>query len=129
MGHYIWIIQLPLSIALGWQDWKSRHVNLIFAIITTFTLILDIHYFYQTLWVLSILLFYQYIRKGSIQPIDIVLFSLGAGYFSNVLLPAYCLLTALALVIVAKAIRKQKLPFIVAWIVGFWGTRIIELSF
>lgn len=127
MEHYIWIALLPLSVILAWQDWKSRHVNLIIAVVTLIILALGICHLDQCLWIFCILWLYRYFRKNSIHFIDIALFSLGAGYFSNFLLPAYCLLTALALILIAKVIDKQKLPFIVAWIGGFWGTQIIEL--
>jgi hypothetical protein len=70
---------------------------------------------------------YQYFRKNSIQLIDIALFSLGAGCFSIAFLPLYCLITALALIILFKFTQKYKLPFIVAWAVGFWGTCFLKL--
>ena len=63
----------------------------------------------------------------SIQLVDIALFSFGAGYFSIACFSAYCLLTAIALVVLVKITRKQRLPFIVAWTIGFWGTYFLKM--
>lgn len=139
----VWLALIPLSLALAWQDWKSQQVNIVLAIITVFTLALSAQHVYQSLWVFGFLWLYRYFRKAkpntfqetpslkskehSIQLIDIALFSLGAGYFSINYFSAYCLLTAIVLVILAKITHKKKLPFMVAWTMGFWGTYFFKI--
>lgn len=120
-------LALTLSLALAWQDWKSRHVNIVLAVITLVTLALGIHHFYQSLWVFCVLWIYQHFRKNSIQLIDIALFSLSAGHFSMNDFSMYCLITAFSLGILAKITYEKKLPFIVAWVIGFWGTYFFKI--
>lgn len=120
MELYQLFILLSLSLVLAWQDWKSRQVNLIVAIATLIILALEAYHLYQSLWVFCVLWIYQQLRKHSIHLIDIALFSLGAGYFSMNYFPAYCLLTAIFLIILAKISHEKRLPFIVAWVIGFW---------
>ena len=126
MEYYSWLLFVPLSFVLAWQDWKSRHVNVVLALITLIILALSAHHFYQSLWIFSLLWLHQYFRKNSIQLIDIALFSLGAGYFSIVYLPAYCLITAITLVALFKLTQKDELPFVAAWVTGFWGTYFLK---
>jgi len=111
-----------LTFVLAWQDWKSRQVNLVMAVVTALVFAIYTRYFYQAVFVFSLLWMYRCFRKNSIQLIDIALFSLGAGCISTALLPIYCLLTAIALVALFKLSEQQKLPFVVAWAIGFWGT-------
>jgi hypothetical protein len=97
-------------------------VNLVAAFVTVLVLVLYISYFYQVFFVFSLLWIYRYFRKNSIQFIDVALFSLGAGSFSFEFLPVYCLLTAMALIVISWFSQGDKLPFMVAWVIGFWGT-------
>ncbi len=127
MEHYFLFSLVPLTFVLAWQDWKSRQVNLVAAFVTVLVLVLYISYFYQAVFVFSMLWMYRYFRKYSIQLIDIALFSLGAGCTSTPLLPIYCLLTAFALVVLFKLSQQQKLAFVVAWAIGFWGGYILNL--
>jgi hypothetical protein len=117
---------IPLSSALAWQDLKSRQVNLIMAVVTLVILGLGICHIDQSLWIFCVLWLYRYFRKNSVHFIDITLFSLGAGYFSHIYLPTYCLLTAISLAILSKIIYEPKLPFIVAWAIGFWATYFLR---
>ena len=122
MEHYFFFSLVPLTFVLAWQDWKSRQVNLVMALVTALVFAIYTRYFYQAVFVFSLLWMYRCFRKNSIQLIDIALFSLGAGCISTALLPIYCLLTAIALVALFKLSEQQKLPFVVAWAIGFWGT-------
>lgn len=117
---------IPLSSVLAWQDLKSRQVNFIAAVATLIILALGIHHFYQSLWVFGVLWTYHHFRKNSIHLIDIALFSLGAGYFSIAYFSAYCLLTAISLVILSKITHQKRLPFVVAWAIGFWATYFLR---
>ena len=127
MEHYFLFSLVPLTFVLAWQDWKSRQVNLVAAFVTVLVLVLYISYFYQAVFVFSMLWMYRYFRKYSIQLIDIALFSLGAGCIPTPSLPIYCLLTATALVALFKLSQQQKLPFVVAWVIGFWGGYLLNL--
>ena len=122
MEHYFFFSLVPLTFVLAWQDWKSRQVNLVMAVVTALVFAIYTRYFYQAVFVFSLLWMYRCFRKNSIQLIDIALFSLGAGCISTALLPIYCLLTAIALVALFKLSEQQKLPFVVVWAIGFWGT-------
>jgi hypothetical protein len=122
LEHYFFFSLVPLTFVLAWQDWKSRQVNLVMAVVTALVFAIYTRYFYQAVFVFSLLWMYRCFRKNSIQLIDIALFSLGAGCISTALLPIYCLLTAIALVALFKLSEQQKLPFVVVWAIGFWGT-------
>ncbi len=126
MEIYSWLPLIPLSLILAWQDWKSRQVNVVLALVTLMILALGIHHVYQSLWVFGVLWLYRYFRKNSIHFIDVALFSLGAGYFSIIYFSAYCLLTSITLVVLFKITHEQKLPFILAWAIGFWGTYFLR---
>ena len=84
LERYIFFALISLSLSLAWQDWKSKQVNLVLAIITVTILALHTHYPHHSFFIFGILWIYQRVRKNSIQLIDIALFSLGAGYFSIV---------------------------------------------
>ena len=127
MEHYFFFSLAPLTFVLALQDWKSRQVNLVMALVTALVFAIYTRYFYQAVFVFSLLWMYRCFRKNSIQLIDIALFSLGAGCIATTLLPIYCLLTAIALVVLFKLSQQQKLPFVVAWAIGFWGSYILNL--
>jgi hypothetical protein len=127
LEHYFFFSLVPLTFVLAWQDWKSRQVNLVMALVTALVFVIYTRYFYQAVFVFSLVWMYRYFRKNSIQLIDITLFSLGAGCIATTLLPIYCLLTAIALVVLFKLSQQQKLPFVVAWALGFWGSYILNL--
>ena len=127
MEHYFLFSLVPLTFVLALQDWKSRQVNLVVAIVTCIVLAIYTRYFHHVFFVFSLLWLYSHFRKNSIQIIDIALFSLGAGCISTALLPIYCLLTAISLVALFKLSQQQKLPFVVAWSIGFWGSYILNL--
>jgi len=127
LEHYFFFYLVPLTFVLAWQDWKSKQVNLVLAITTVIILALHTHYPHHSFFMFGILWIYQRVRKNSIQLIDIALFSLGAGYFSILFLPAYCLITAISLIMVFKIKQELNLPFIASWIIGFWGTYILKL--
>lgn len=113
---------LPLTVLLAWQDWKERLLNVGTILATLIALTLNIHYPFHVLGIFCFLWGYRYFRKNSIQLVDIVLFSFGAGCFAINFLPVYCMITAGVLVVIFKTTQTQKLPFVVAWAIGFWGT-------
>lgn len=121
-----WLLLLPLTILLAWQDWKARQVNAGVVLATLLSLILNIQYFSHVLGVFCILWIYKYFRKNSIQIVDIALFSAGAGCFSLTFLSAYCIITAFILAIIFRAILIKKLPFLTAWVMGFWVTYFMQ---
>lgn len=111
---------------LMWQDWKERQVNIYIVLIAIVALSFKLSHPLHSLGGFCLLELYRFFRKGSIQPIDNILFSVGAGCFSLSLLPFYYILTAVALVGISKVTSEQKLPFLTAWAVGFWGTFFVE---
>lgn len=115
---------VPLTLALAFQDWRSNSVNLWVALLSLIVLALGIENLNLSIIVLSVLLAYCYLRPGRIQFIDIAIFSIGAGYFNLQFFAVYCLVIAAILLGLSK-IKEPQLPFLVAWMVGFWITFIL----
>lgn len=122
MEYYIWPPLILACSALAWQDWKTRQVNVVLSLITAGLLIAGMSHFLQAGLIFFTLVIYKYIRKNTIQPIDIILFSLGAGHFPQVFLTLYTLSTAALLLIFFKITKDEKIPFITAWAMGFFVT-------
>ena len=123
-----WAYLLPLTALLAWQDFKERQVNAGTAIATLIALALGAYYFSHIAGMLCILGAYRCFRKNSIQPIDIAVFSFGAGYFSLEFLSVYCLITALVLAFMFKVTKEPKLPFVFAWALAFWAAYFLHLT-
>ena len=111
---------IPLTAVLAFQDWRWQRVNLWAALLTIGVLAIGVGDVYLPLAVFGILWMYQRVRPGSIQIVDIVIFSLGAGYFTLPIFSVYCLVTAAVLFVLSK-IKEGQLPFLVAWSIGFWA--------
>ncbi len=115
---------VPLTLVLAFQDWRSNSVNLWVALLGLIVLALGIKNLNLSIVVFSILLAYRHLRPGRIQFVDIATFSLGAGYFNLQFFLVYCLVTAAFLLGLSK-LKKVQLPFLVAWMAGFWITFIL----
>lgn len=123
----IWLLAEFFLIAfIAWQDWKDRHVSISIVFIILVSLTLKQSDPFHSLAMFLLLGAYRYFRKNSIQGIDIILFSLGAGCFPFFLLPVYCIITAVCIVLLYKALKTQQLPFVTAWFAGFWGTYFVK---
>ncbi len=114
---------VPLTLVLAFQDWRSNTVNLWLALLSLVVLAFGIENLNLSIIVLGVLLAYRHLRPGCVQFIDIAIFSIGAGYFNLQFFAVYCFITAIALLALSK-IKEPHLPFLVAWMVGFWITFI-----
>ncbi len=116
---------IPLTIGLVIQDWRWQRVDLSVAMLAIGVLAIGVSNGYLALAVFSILWLYQRFRPGSVQMIDIAIFGLGAGYFAIPIFSVYCLVTAIVLLALNK-LKAGRLPFLVAWAVGFWTTLCLQ---
>lgn len=113
---------------LASQDWRYQKVNLYLALFTVSILACGVGDLWLSLVIFGFLWLYRQVRPHSIQLLDVIVFSLGAGYFSVAAFVMYCLITAGGLFIMSK-FKDRELPFLVAWVIGFWAVLTLQLSF
>lgn len=136
-----WLLMLPFSACLAWQDFKYLRVNQKLASVciaifvygfagaATFYLgffAADNYSVLIALFIYIVLSVYRKFRPLSIQKIDINFFSLGILWLGSKTLPFYCLFVALALLLLKIILKQDKLPFLTAWFIGFWISFLIQ---
>lgn len=128
-----WLILLPFSFALAWQDFKCLKVNRNLAYFTCAIFCLGFatapyESMAMCLLVFITLLIYKKFRPLSIQKIDIEFTSLGILWIDLKMLTYYFFAIALVLWLLQLVFKQTKLPFLTAWFTGFWIVFAIGLN-
>ncbi len=118
---------IPITVVLAFQDWRWRRVNLWLSLLNLAVLAVGVKNIYLAIAMFTLLYGYLLFRPGRIQIIDIATFSLGAGYFTLPIFSFYCLITSIALLVIS-ILKKEQLPFLVAWAIGFWFTLVLQVG-
>jgi hypothetical protein len=125
LWNNLWLILLPLSAVMAWQDLKLLRVNRNLAYLTCAVFTLGFaeasnESIIVCLVSLITLLIYKKFRPTSIQRIDIEFFSLGILWVNQEMISYYCFAIALALLLFKLILKQRKLPFLTAWFIGVW---------
>lgn len=113
------VVECLLIVFIAWKDWQERCVHIIVAFLALAGLSFNVLCFLRTFYSFSFLFIYQYFRKNTIQLVDIAFFSVGAGCLPCNMFPAYCVTTAISLLVISKIVNGKRLPFMTAWAFSF----------
>lgn len=131
LWNNLWLILLPLSFVLAWQDFQKLMVNRNLAYLTGAVFSLGFAHANNIsiticLITFAVLMIYQKFRPLSIQKVDIEFFALSILWLNPNIIPIYSFLVALFLVLFKVLLKQAKLPFLTAWFIGFWVIFIFE---